>query len=81
MSSGKNPDKSPFTPELVKGRVALITGGGSGIGFEIARQVRVSFGNSRSIVGSALGCSWDCMAPRSWCSEDAKTFYRRRSMC
>ena len=30
---------SPFQPDLVKGRVALVTGGGSGIGFEIAMQL------------------------------------------
>ncbi|XP_073100679.1 peroxisomal 2,4-dienoyl-CoA reductase [(3E)-enoyl-CoA-producing] [Elaeis guineensis] len=30
--------ESPFKPELLKGNVALITGGGSGIGFEISTQ-------------------------------------------
>ncbi|KAF0692719.1 Aste57867_16230 [Aphanomyces stellatus] len=30
---------SPFTPTACAGRVAIITGGGSGIGYEIARQL------------------------------------------
>ncbi|KAG1365121.1 putative peroxisomal 2,4-dienoyl-CoA reductase [Cocos nucifera] len=30
--------ESPFKPELLKGKVALITGGGSGIGLEISTQ-------------------------------------------
>lgn len=29
---------SPFKPDVVRGQVALITGGGSGIGFEISSQ-------------------------------------------
>lgn len=30
--------ESPFKADVVKGKVALITGGGSGIGFEISTQ-------------------------------------------
>lgn len=33
------PRPSPFQPDCLAGRIALITGGGSGIGFEIARQL------------------------------------------
>ena len=32
-------DESPFKPSVLAGRVALITGGGSGIGLEITRQL------------------------------------------
>ena len=38
MSSKLTPN-SPFQPTCLQGRVALLTGGGSGIGFEIARQL------------------------------------------
>ena len=51
--SGTNPETSPFSAELAKGRVALVTGGGSGIGFEIARQVRDTVGISLPSVHSS----------------------------
>lgn len=30
--------ESPFRPDILKGKVALLTGGGSGIGFELSAQ-------------------------------------------
>lgn len=39
MHKPQSVPKSPFSADAVQGRVAFITGGGSGIGFEIARQL------------------------------------------
>lgn len=35
---GEREMESPFNADLLKGKVALLTGGGSGIGFEISTQ-------------------------------------------
>lgn len=42
--------ESPFRPDILKGKVALLTGGGSGIGFEIAAQFG-KHGASVSLMG------------------------------
>ncbi|CAL5224536.1 g7235 [Coccomyxa viridis] len=39
MSASHPPGVSPFKSDILKGQVALVTGGGSGIGFEISRQL------------------------------------------
>ncbi|XP_030550686.1 peroxisomal 2,4-dienoyl-CoA reductase [(3E)-enoyl-CoA-producing]-like [Rhodamnia argentea] len=42
--------ESPFKPEVLKSKVALLTGGGSGIGFEISRQLGLH-GASVAVMG------------------------------
>lgn len=42
--------ESPFKPDVLKGKVALLTGGGSGIGFEISRQLGLH-GASVAVMG------------------------------
>lgn len=39
--SNPTPPISPFRPDILRGHVSLITGGGSGIGLEISRQLGV----------------------------------------
>lgn len=42
--------ESPFKSDILKGQVALLTGGGSGIGFEISTQLG-KHGASIAIMG------------------------------
>ncbi|XP_047325594.1 peroxisomal 2,4-dienoyl-CoA reductase [(3E)-enoyl-CoA-producing]-like [Impatiens glandulifera] len=42
--------ESPYKPDILKGKVALLTGGGSGIGFEISKQFGLH-GASIAIMG------------------------------
>ena len=42
--------ESPFRGDILKGKVALLTGGGSGIGYEISRQLG-KHGASIAIMG------------------------------
>ncbi|KAK7839862.1 peroxisomal 2 [Quercus suber] len=52
--------ESPFKAEILKGKVALLTGGGSGIGYEISYQLGkhgasiVIMGRRRNVLDSAV---------------------------
>jgi len=43
---------SPFKPDVLAGKVALVTGGGSGIGLEITRQL-----GERATLVAGLQCA------------------------
>jgi NAD(P)-dependent dehydrogenase (short-subunit alcohol dehydrogenase family) len=55
------PPVSPFKPDLFAGRVALITGGGSGIGLSISREFG-SHGAKIVIMGRREGALADAVA-------------------
>jgi len=63
MSAQQQPE-SPFKPGILKGKVALITGGGSGIGYEIARQLG-RHGAKISIMGRREGPLKDAVSTLS----------------
>ena len=52
--------ESPFKADILKGKVALLTGGGSGIGYEISYQLGkhgasiVIMGRRRNVLDSAV---------------------------
>ena len=52
--------ESPFKGDVLKGKVALLTGGASGIGFEISRQFGIHgasiavMGRRKSVLDSAV---------------------------
>ncbi|KAI5061029.1 hypothetical protein GOP47_0023534 [Adiantum capillus-veneris] len=52
MEDGEE-QKSPFREGILRGQVALVTGGGSGIGFEVARQLGLH-GSSLVLMGRRL---------------------------
>ena len=60
MSSTSPAPHSPFRPDLLASHVALVTGGGSGIGLEIARQLGlhgaavVLMGRREAVLSSAV---------------------------
>lgn len=60
MSAPSSPSRSPFRSDLLASHVALITGGGSGIGLEIARQLGlhgatvVIMGRREAVLSSAV---------------------------
>ena len=54
------PPESPFRPDILNGLVALVTGGGTGIGLEISRQLGkhgasvVIMGRREAVIQSAV---------------------------
>ena len=53
-SSTSTKNKSPFRPDCLSGRVALVTGGGSGICYEITKQLLLHGCDGAVIVGRRL---------------------------
>ena len=51
--------KSPFRADILDDRVAVITGGGSGIGFEVARQLG-KHGAKLCLMGPSTARVWNC---------------------
>lgn len=70
--------KSPFAKDVLDDRVALVTGGGSGIGFEVARQLGlhgarvVVFGRRQNFLEDACALMRQAGVTCSWCSGDVR---------
>lgn len=72
--------ESPFKPDILRGKVALVTGGGSGIGLEITRQLG-AHAHSSTAFAALLFAICGHMQAAGWSSESSVLLVEASSLC